>query len=141
MYNYQYLRCPKCGVTHEGVHVGNVIYTFKVSIYHKHKPNTEIAVVSRCGSCSYIHNISLIPGAVDGNNHPTKSEAEKLGVTVYDVRSCYTKMPCDFYSLAELKAGRVKGVQDKVVDVDYNPDQFTEPEKKYNVAEEDTKLF
>jgi hypothetical protein len=48
-------------------------------------------------------------------------------VTIYEVKECFKQMPCDSYSLAELKAGKVRGAQQKVLDIDYDPNQFTEP--------------
>lgn len=124
--DFNYQRCPRSGVVVDGNHVGDILYTTTISVYHRTKPNTPIAVVVRCAKCSYIDRIYLIPGAKEGDTrHP--SEAQRLGIELSMVKDCYKQMPLDAYTLAELKAGKVRGAKVNMPDIEYDPNQFTEP--------------
>ena len=130
MSTFEPARCPKCGVVHEGQHIGTILIRGKISIYHSKVPNEPIAGYNLCPKCYYIQDMWLIPGAKDGNGNRAKSVAEKHGITIHDVRACFKQMPCDFYAVSELKAPKVRGAQAKVVNVEYQPDAYIEPKRE-----------
>jgi len=123
MKEFNYARCPKCGPIVDGAYVGHLMYKGVISIYHKSKPNTPIAYYIRCGVCKYLHDLWIIPGAeYDGKRQ--HSEAERLGIDISSVKACFKALPMDLYTLAELKAGKVRGVGEPELDISYDPDKF-----------------
>jgi hypothetical protein len=117
MSTFEPARCPKCGQVHEGQHIGTIMVKGVISIYHKSKANEPIAGYVYCPRCHHLHDMWLINGA------------DKLGITIHDVRNCWKQMRCDFYALSELKAQKVRGVNPQPVVVDYNADKFIEPKE------------
>lgn len=130
MQNFEPLRCAKCGQVSEGQHIGTIMVKGVISIYHSKKANEPIAGYTYCPHCHYLGDMWLILGA-----NGEKSVAEKHGITIHDVRNCWKQMRCDFYALSELKAQKVRGAQQQVVNVDYDPNKHLEPAHKVEKEE------
>ena len=113
------LRCPKCGESRDGTYLGNIMVTRQVSVLHHTKPNTPLAEFTFCPRCGHIGNLWLIKGRDD-----KPSEAQRLNITEGEIRRCIKSMDCDFYSLAELKAGKVRGAE--VTPGNYDANMFVE---------------
>jgi hypothetical protein len=125
MTEFNYARCPKCGPIVDGAYCGHLMYKGVISIHHRTKPNTPIAYYVRCAMCKYVHEIYLIPGAeYDGKRQV--SDADKLGIELHNVKACFKALPMDLYTLAELKAGKVRGVGEVELDIQYDPDKTIE---------------
>jgi len=113
MSEFTFARCPKCGPVVDGNYVGNVMYEGRISVYHRTKPYSPLAKYNRCNKCGYIDRIWLLP------------EADK-NISLYDVKNCFKQMPLDAYTMAELKAGKVRGVGEVELDIQYDPDKTIE---------------
>ena len=124
--SFEPARCPKCGVFHEGAHIGTPLVRGNISIYHRTSANEPIAGYTLCPKCLYIGDMWLIPGRKEADGRQ-RSLAEKNGITIHDVRNCWKQMNCDFYTLTELKAQKVRGANQQPVVVEYNADKFIEP--------------
>ena len=120
---FDFMRCPKCGPIVEGMYHGPIMFKGTISVYHRTKPNVPIANYVKCGNshCNYMQDMWLIPGVeIDGKREV--SPAAKLGIELSTIKDCYKKMPMDCYTLAELKAGRVKGASEP--EINYDPNKY-----------------